>query len=199
VAERPLQQEAVILAAGQSLRAGGFKMAFDLGGVSLLGWNIELFSRCCNRITVVGGHKIDRIKALLKDYPKVRLVDNRDYKRGMFSSVLAGAADIEGDCFICPGDYPSIQYDTLKTLLEGEGAVRLPVYKGKKGHPVWLNSSEMDLLRRQDSCYNLRDFIEERGYFPVPVEDGGVLFDIDYKGDYQRFLKGESYEKQSSC
>jgi len=129
--------DAVILAAGYSSRVGDFKPALNLYGKSILQRCIESMSDFCENIIVVGGHQYDVICDIVRDIPKVKTVKNEHFKLGMFSSVRSGIKEVTSNrFFIIPGDQPVVKKETFKELLDHEGDIIIPRYKGKKGHPV---------------------------------------------------------------
>lgn len=181
--------EAVILAAGESRRAGGCKMEMLLDGKPLLQRNIERFSPVCSRILVVTGAWEEKVKKLVSDYPMVEVIHNPSFQEGMFCSILCGVKESREDFFLCPGDYPHIRLSTLEALASSEGDIRVPVYRRKRGHPVYLKKEVKELLLREDSRYNLREFTRSCGVQEVPVEDPGILHDLDRVEDFQKYGK----------
>jgi molybdenum cofactor cytidylyltransferase len=181
--------DAVLLAAGYSSRAGDFKLSWPIEGVPLLVRQTTLFSTCCDRIYVVGGHWIDQVKDLVKGISSVQVVENPHYQEGMFSSVQAGVARVKGDFFICPSDYPGIAPVTLTELAESPGPISIPTYRGKKGHPLFMKSKYRDIVLHEEKSSNLRNIIAREGFLPVPVDDRGILYDIDTLDDYRRYVE----------
>lgn len=191
--------EAIILAAGLSSRAGCFKMEINVGGKPLLARQIELFSQLCERIIVVGGYQIERIRRITDTYPNVVLAHNRNYEDGMFSSVQCGVRQAQDSFFLTPGDYPFLGLEVLQKILQHSGPVRIPVFKGRKGHPVFIESQLIEPLLQYKADSNLREFIGEQRVALVPVEDEAILFDIDTVDDYKNFVKMKNegkYEKE---
>jgi molybdenum cofactor cytidylyltransferase len=182
--------EGVVLAAGYSSRAGAFKPELDLGGKTVIERCVDGLAGVCSRIVVVGGYQIEKIRAILKDYPQVEVVYNRDYAAGMFSSVKAGALQVRGErFFITPGDYPLINPAVCQKLLAVDHAIVIPAFGGRKGHPVLMAGSLAQELRRAADADNLRDFIRRKGFQILEVEDEGILMDLDTPEDYQRILE----------
>ncbi|WP_132249962.1 nucleotidyltransferase family protein [Natranaerovirga pectinivora] len=178
--------EGVILAAGFSSRANAFKMALDFDGKSILQRNIEVMYPFCNRIIVVGGYKVEIIKELIKDYDKVELIYNEEYEKGMFSSVKAGIAKVKSARFLfTPGDYPLLSERTYNSLLEVDGEVVIPIYKGRKGHPIVLHNKLIPLILKEPMDSNLKAFIQNREIQLVKVEEKGILMDVDTIEDYE--------------
>ncbi len=177
--------EGIVLAAGLSSRAGTNKLIFDVYGKTVIEQCILGMYALCSRIIVVGGHRIEDIKNILCEYPKVELIYNIDYLDGMFSSVKKGIANIkEEKFFLIPGDYPLIDEKTYKDMLNIDEDIVIPVYNGKRGHPLLMKSCLIKELLENNSYKTLRDFISiKKGCF-VNVGDPGVLIDIDTMEDY---------------
>ncbi len=182
--------EGVVLAAGYSSRAGAFKPELDLGGKTVIERCVDGLAAVCSRVVVVGGFRIERIRAILEGYPGVEVVYNRDYATGMFSSVKAGTLQVRAErFFVTPGDYPLINPAVCRELLAVDGAIVIPAWGGRKGHPVLMAGSLATALVQADASDNLRDFIHRKGFQTLEVDDEGILLDIDTPEDYQRILK----------
>ena len=188
--------EAILLAAGLSSRAGDFKLAWTIGEKPLLVRQVELFSGVCHRIFVVGGHRIEEVCNLVECYSSVEIVENANFEQGMFSSVQTGVEQVSEDFFICPADYPSISSKTLGQLADGSGTIRIPLFQGRKGHPVFFEKQCKAGILEEPSNSTLRMFIEKRSFTALELDDPGILHDIDTKEDYARFIG--SLESNSS-
>jgi molybdenum cofactor cytidylyltransferase len=103
----------------------------------------------------------------------------------MFSSVKEGFRHVQHDrFFFIPGDYALVNTKVYKILSDVSGDIVIPTYNGKKGHPVLINKSVAEELLKNQEFSNLRDFINYKGFTAVPVEDEGILIDIDTAEDY---------------
>jgi len=196
-AENPVEFEGVVLAAGFSSRTGPglFKMELPFRGKTLLENTIASLLPVCSRVMVVGGYQFERVRAIVEPYPNVEPVANPNYPAGMFTSVRAGVARVKAQWFfITPGDYPLIEAATCQALLEARDAhpaarVFIPVYGGRKGHPVLMARSLVPALLMEPEHSNLRAFINRNGFIPVEVSDNGILADIDTMEDYWSLLE----------
>lgn len=179
--------DAVILAAGYSSRVDDFKPAMDLFGKSILQRCIESMSDYCDSIIVVGGHQYETICDLVKDIPKVKAVQNEHFELGMFSSVRRGIKDVRsGRFFIIPGDQPVVRTDTFKLLLESNGDIVIPRYKGKKGHPALFDSKLIEEILSWADTEILRNYIHgKEQVIIVDVDDPGIGMDVDTAEDYE--------------
>lgn len=183
--------EGIILAAGLSSRAGTYKMTLEFKGRTIIENVIEEMLSHVQRIIVVGGYRIEILKPVVEKYEKVELVFNENYEEGMFSSVKKGISNIKGDrFFITPGDYPLIENGVYKKLLGNDGDIVIPVYDGKRGHPVLIKSSLINKIN-SNNYLSLRDFIKDSTPVMVPVDCPGILVDIDTMDDYRGILKYE--------
>ena len=177
--------DGVVLAAGLSSRAGRFKMELNLGDKTLIEHSIAGMYAVVDRVIVVGGHKIERIREILQEYSKVEIVYNEHYRQGMFSSVQEGLRHVSGECFFLqPGDLPLISEEIYRRMLEASGDVIIPTYKGRKGHPALMRSRLIDAILHQPDTSTLRDYIGRVGYAQVEVDDEGIVLDVDDLEDY---------------
>ena len=179
--------EGVILAAGLSSRAGGFKPSLELGGKTMIARCLEGMEEVCDRIIVVGGHEFERLCALVEGSPKVDCIENPHYQRGMFTSVKAGLGRVGADrCFVLPVDVPLVPRVVYERLLSVQADVVIPSFHGKSGHPVCLSSRVIpSILARPDES-SLRDALHEMGFQIIEVEAAEILMDIDTPEDYRR-------------
>jgi molybdenum cofactor cytidylyltransferase len=186
--------EAVVLAAGRSSRAGGFKPALDCGGVPLVVRAVRAFAVVCARVWLVTGYRGDEVAALVAGEPGVTAVANPDWERGMFSSVRAGAARVTADrFFVTPGDLPLLNPGVVAALARVPGSVVAPVFEGQGGHPVLLDHSWVARILVAGLESNLRDLLAGTGRTEVAMADDGVLRDIDTCEDYEDYLRRTSW------
>ena len=177
--------EAVILAAGFSSRAGVFKMALDFNGKTMLQRNIESMYKFCNRMIVVGGYQVEKIQALTTAYEKVKVVYNESFQEGMFSSARKGMGFVKAErFFFTPGDYPLLTEEVCKALLEAEGEVIVPSFKGRKGHPILLGNSCIQEIMEEPKDSNLKLYLHKKQCTIIEVDNEGILLDVDTIEDY---------------
>lgn len=181
--------EGVILAAGLSFRAGQFKMTVPLGGKTVIERCVLGMYDVCARIVVVGGFRIDKLRWVLKNYSKVEVLYNPAYHESMFTSVKAGLAMAAGErIFVTPGDYPLIGPKVYQRMLELKAPVVVPLYDGKKGHPLLITREVALRLLVQTDYDRLDKFIDAIGFETVDVHDQGILIDLDTPQDYRRLI-----------
>ncbi len=114
---------------------------------------------------------------------------------GMGDSIAAGVRSTPNDVgwLILPADLPLIQSSTLVQVaqaLRGGAAAAQPVHQGQKGHPVGFGPASGPALAAlsgaQGAAPVLRALREAGRVVDVPVEDAGVLTDIDTLADLAR-------------
>ena len=146
-------------------------------------------------ITVVVGKYRDVIRQTLGSLP-VKVVENRHPNADMADSVRTGMGaevhDGTSGIMICLSDYPLITCETIQEIIKmhrnASDDIIMPVYREKNGHPVIFPAQ---LLTQIHQGGTLRDII--RAYPDrvrrVPVDDFGVVMDMDTQQDYQNILK----------
>jgi molybdenum cofactor cytidylyltransferase len=184
-----MKYDAVVLAAGYSSRMGTGKMAMAIKNTTVLGSVIETLLDICGKIVVVGGHDIGLIKGITDKYKSVKLIENKDYALGMFSSVKCGVKEMTGDFFLVPGDYPVVKKSTYRSLMESNGDFAVPVYKGRKGHPVLIREKLISDLLDEPIESNLKVFRSKCKTDFISVDDEGILLDVDTPDDYEYIKK----------
>lgn len=185
----------VILAAGRSSRMGQTKALMPLEGIPMICRVVEtcLESEFVSTVIVVTGHERSGTEPVLAAYP-VTLVHNADYLNGeMLSSVQAGVRALPEGCtafFLMPGDQPLVEastYEAVGRCMRDSGPpVVLPVYDGKRGHPVLISGlliQEILSLAPGDTLKTALSRHRDRSV-EIAVSDSGVVFDVDTPEDY---------------
>ena len=176
----------IILAGGKSTRIGENKLLLELFNLPLIKHTITSIEPFVNKIVIVTGRYHEELSNALKGYD---IIYNKDYEKGMFSSVLAGVKKVDGDFLILPGDCPFVKEETYIKLLNASGLLRVPTYKGKHGHPLYFNSSLKEKLLSEDINSSLKAFRDKIGYVEVEVDDENILNDIDTFKDYEKLVE----------
>jgi molybdenum cofactor cytidylyltransferase len=191
----PGSVEAIILAAGSSVRLQMFKPGALLFGSPLIDHCIQGLRHCCERIIVVGGNRIELLTDLLargREYtsPAVELVENPDWEQGMFTSIRTGIAHVRAErFFVLPVDCPRVPPDVHRLLLAEDANVVVPAYFGKRGHPILLHRSIIADIVHEPEQSSLRAVVSRAGIREVSVGAPEVLFDIDTPDDLDRITR----------
>jgi molybdenum cofactor cytidylyltransferase len=101
----------------------------------------------------------------------------------MFSSVKKGVSCIKNDFFLIPGDYPLVKKQTIDKLIASSGEIRVPIYNGRKGHPIFIEKELIQELLEEPITSNLKVFRDRHTVNYVEVDDKGILLDVDYEED----------------
>jgi molybdenum cofactor cytidylyltransferase len=179
--------DGVLLAAGRSSRAGVFKMAAELAGKPLLIWSLETMNAHCPRVIVVAGFAAEKVRGLAAGRPGVEVVVNENFAAGMLTSVQTGVRLIRTRrFFLLPGDMPLVKASVFRKLLGCGAEIAVPVWGGRRGHPVLLDSRLIPDLLAEPPASSLGRFIARRGFETVEVDDPGIVADLDDPGDLRR-------------
>lgn len=184
----------MILAAGESRRAGSPKLLLPWGGKTIIETVIDrVIQSKVDRILVVLGAYEDRIRKKIQNLPVTTTV-NRAYHRGMLSSIQHGFASLPDHAraaLVFLGDQPSIPSTVLDRIIDAwertqKGIVR-PVCKGKGGHPLLVDLKYREEVKRLDPNTGLVSLVREHAddMREIEVDDVGILIDIDTIENYQ--------------
>jgi molybdenum cofactor cytidylyltransferase len=184
----------VIMAAGRSARMGSPKALLDAGGVSFLARILNaLREGGASPLLVVVADLAGPIAEEASDHGG-EVVLNPDPSEGPISSLRAGLRALSPEVaavLLCPVDHPLFGPSTARTLIQGFLEARppllVPVFQGRRGHPVLLGREVFPELLEgnlpEGARTVVRRYLQER--LQVPVDDPGILVDIDTPDDYR--------------
>ena len=141
---------AILLAAGQSKRLRGEnKLTKLFKGKPLI--NHILFSLIkskVNKIIIVLGFEHLKIKTKLLKNKKINFVINKNYKKGMSSSIKTGLKKLPKNnkgFLIVLGDMPNITKTTINkiclSITRSDKEIILPKFKNRTGNPIGFKHS----------------------------------------------------------
>ncbi len=179
---------AIVLAAGTSSRMGEPKPLLSVAGRPLLEHVLSsVRGSHVEDIVVVLGQEADRVRADVS-MDGARAIVNDAYAEGMSTSIRAGlrAADPHADGFlIVLGDQPFVSSATLDALIarrdRSRAEILIPTYRGRRGNPVLVDrslSEEIQSITGDQGCRAIFGHHPGR-ILEVPVEDPGILIDLD--------------------
>jgi len=188
---------AIVLAAGLSRRMGVQKLLLPFGSKTVIAHIVDqLTASSVDEVQVVVGCQGKRVSRELSGRP-VSIVNNSNYKSGMLSSVRCGLHAITQQCrvvLVVLGDQPSVTTklidQMLQTFASTEKQILVPLYNGKRGHPIVFSATySKEILTHYDNV-GLRGLLyaHKEDIFELPVKTSGVLSDMDCPQDYQREL-----------
>ena len=190
---------AILLAAGGSKRMGVNKLALPWGRKTVLEHCVNVLLRSKIREVVVV--LSDRTKVLAERLrgPKVKLVMNPNYHRGISTSIRRGvqAVDRKNDgILIALGDQPLLRTKTINALVhalvQGNGKIIVPVFRGRRGHPVLFGPTFAKELLHLKGDIGARSLLQKhlKSVFEVRTKSEGVVTDMDTWEDYRKRLQG---------
>ena len=137
-----------------------------------------------------------RIAALARRADEITFILNPHPDRGQISSLQCGlkaAARGADGVFFTPVDSPGVQRETVLALKNafGDADYVVPVFSGKRGHPVLLRASCAAEVMTLPAGATARDLLQARRAATrfVEVPDSAILDDIDDAAAYERWRK----------
>jgi len=195
---------AVVLGAGLSSRMGAQKLLLPFGGKTVIAHIADqLLASSVDQVIVVVGHKGRKVGEELSGR-KVTIVENPDYESGMLSSVRCGLSHLPANCsaiLVALGDQPSITPQLVDKVLQAfaatEKRILVPLYNGRRGHPLLFSTFYRDEVLTGFDEVGLRGLLHAHpeDVFELTVSSSAVLSDMDCPEDYRREL--ERIEEQA--
>lgn len=187
---------AIVLAAGKSVRIGRPKALLPTpDGTPFLAVILDTMTgTAVDEVRVVVGHAAQQVIDMGGLVRHV-VVHNRDYERGMLSSVQAGVRALPPGTtafLIWPVDQPLVRGDTVDRIIaawkEGHAPVVIPVYAGKRGHPTLFSAKLSNEMLRAPDDEGARAVVRAHAktLVEVEVDDPGILTDIDTLQAYRK-------------
>ena len=192
---------ALVLGAGESRRMGTQKLLLPWGAKTVIEHIVdELLASRIDQVLVITGHDHKRLALTLSDYA-VTLVHNDRYTQGMLSSVRCGLNALPEPChgvLVALGDQPTLKTSTVDCLVDQfsrHPGIVLPMYQGKRGHPLLFSATYIPEILTQYDDTGLRGLLQahEQNIKEVTVDSPAILQDIDTPDDYQE--QSESTER----
>lgn len=185
---------AIVLAAGESKRMGSPKMLLDFGGVTMLERVIENItnSKISDTIVVLGAER-DKLTEIIERMP-VSHCFNENYREGMLSSVKCGFRNVPADTdavLVFQGDQPFISPEVINSVIEkylsSDFGLVMPVFNGKRGHPLLIDSRYFNEIELLDSSEGLRSLARRNSedVLEVNTNQPGILRDFDTYAEYR--------------
>lgn len=157
---------------------------------------------------VVTGEHHDLIAPVLEGTGGAALFNPR-HPEGQLGSLLHGLrwafARTAGDWVLATlVDVPRVQSSTVRALVEATGgtdarAVR-PAYGDKHGHPVVWRRDVLALLESSEPALGartvMRSLAAQGAVLDLPVDDAGVLTDLDTPEEYEAWVTHENLKSK---
>jgi molybdenum cofactor cytidylyltransferase len=194
---------AIILAAGFSQRMQRFKPLLPLGGGTVADHVIQTYLENGVNVVLVVGHRHNDLIDGLK-IKNIRIVENPDYAKGMFTSIKTGVRCLGEDyraTFIAPVDIPLVKSATIRDLLSAAeqqpGQIIYPTFKGTRGHPTLIPYGIFPAVLESPEGGNLKSLLQSSENIAIQIEvpDRNILLDIDNPADYEELLRRFQQDK----
>src|ERR1700736_497967 len=182
---------AIVLAAGEAARFGQCKQLMRLGDKPLLQHVIDNLAQSkIDEVVVVLGARADEIREQIQ-LGKASAILNPDYANGMSTSIQAGLRAIDADAaMIVLADQPLVTSRTLDALIDeyrrSKPSVVIPTFNGFRGNPVIVDRSLFDEMMTIRGDVGCRAIFGNHPVHMLPVDDRGVVTDIDTMEEYER-------------
>ena len=186
---------AVIPAAGRSIRMGRPKALLDAGGKTFLARIIAVLEDGGASPLLVVVRDIEGPVAEEARRLGVNVIRNPDPSRGPISSFQAGIRALPGEApgvLLAPVDHPLFSPETVEALIgafaETRPSLVVPAFDGWRGHPVLFSRALFEELLQEDLPEGARTVVRRHfsSRLQLPVEDAGILADIDTPEEYRR-------------
>jgi molybdenum cofactor cytidylyltransferase len=180
------------------------KQLLELGGKTLLQRVLgNVRAARVSDIVVVLGFQAETIAQQVST-DGMKVVINEAYEQGMGGSLRVGLSALDAQteaALIVLGDQPLVRSATLDLIIDryerSVAQIVIPTYRGFRGNPVLLDRSvfgEVMALTGDIGCRAIFGDHTE-GIVKAPVDDIGILLDIDSREDYARLQSfGQSLE-----
>jgi molybdenum cofactor cytidylyltransferase len=192
---------AVILAAGASTRMGTAKQLLLLDGRPLLQHVLNnVRASGVSEIILVLGFAASEIQREI-DVRNVRVVLNENHEQGMGISLKLGLSAVNSQAesaIIVLADQPFVKPALLDQLIiehqRSRAPIVIPTYRGFRGNPVLLDRSVFPEVMALDGDIGCRAIFGKHleGILKVPVNDVGILLDIDRQSDFEALRNADN-------
>ena len=198
----------VILAAGESSRMGRDKALLPLhpglpggqaGRQNFLQHLMDVLRGEVSPLLIVLGHHAPEIEAQIVSTDDAVVLRNPNYPLGQLSSLHVALRYLESrqatGVLVCLVDHPAITREVVRLLLERFEKTRAPIViptdRGRRGHPILfarpLFQELLDAPIEEGARFVVRRHAAEVDL--VETGEEGILLDVDLPGDYERWLK----------
>lgn len=184
----------IVLAAGASERMGRCKALLRIGKRPAVEVVLGALSGAgLSPVAVVVGRHADEILSEA-DLGDAEIVDHPGWAAGRTSSIQAGLRALPDDCravVLALVDMPYVKSSTVEALVDTFHALPnsqavIPIHRNRRGHPILLARSLFAKIDALGPDEPLRNLLRDARAVEVPVDDPGVLVDLDTPEDLDR-------------
>ena len=186
---------AILLAAGESKRVPSEnKLIKKFKGKPLINHILQsLIKSKVNKIIIMLGHEHTKIKQLILKSKKISLVINKNYKKGMSTSIKLGLTNITKNnkgFMIVQSDMPFIRSSHINkihtSLLKKNNLVHVLRYKKRIGNPIGFNISIINKFKKIKGDIGAKYIVKKltKNTNFIKVSTNKIFKDINLKKDF---------------
>lgn len=190
---------AVIAAAGISGGYYSYEQMGQISGLDMLRRMIISFKRAgVDDVVVITGYQAEETEKYLARLGVIFLRSPDYQTEEMITSAVRGLTYLKERCeriFFCPAGVSLFQEETLLKMtdqpIEKEPGIIIPVWEGRKGHPILIDSRLTDQLASYQGEGGLKEAFRVQK-IPVnllTVEDAGVAVYTAKKEEFERIYE----------
>jgi molybdenum cofactor cytidylyltransferase len=179
----------ILLAAGAGTRFGGGKLLAPLHGQPLVLHALATLQGAVDEVIAVVRPGDDALHLALRD-AGARLLTCERAAGGMGFSLACAARAVPAQraVLVALGDMPGIAVATMRQVratLDAGADIAVPAHQGRRGHPVGFASHFLPELAALDADQGARALLRRHAerMTEIPVDDAGILTDIDTPAD----------------
>ena len=142
--------KAILLAAGQSKRMKSENKLIKLyKNKPLINYSLNVLTKSkVNKIIIVLGHQFKEVKKIIKKNKKIIFTYNKNYKKGMASSIKNGLKKISKNdkgFIVAQSDMPFVKQSDINKICRSINSKKFLIhalkYKTRVGNPIGFDSS----------------------------------------------------------
>ena len=186
---------AILLAAGQSKRISKEnKLIKKFKDIPLINHILKsLIKSKVNKIIIVLGHDRNKVKKILLKNKKITFVINKNYKKGMSSSIKFGLRKITKSSkgfMIIQSDMPFIKSSHINkiytSLLKKNYLVHALKYKNRIGNPIGFNKTVINRFKKLKGDIGAKYMVKrlKNNTNFIKVNSKKIFKDLDLKKDF---------------
>jgi len=184
---------AILLAAGKSKRMiDENKLSKKFRNIPLLNHAIKnILDSHVDELIIVLGYEKEFINKLIPKNSKIKIIFNKNFVRGMSSSIKVGLNYLSKDTeffFICLGDMPMINKKIYNRLISfrNKKDIIVPMYNNVQGNPVLFSKLIKPSIMSIDGDAGAKKILaeNEEKILKVKINDTNINKDFNTKKDF---------------
>ena len=196
ILERREQIGGLILAAGKAQRFGSPKILMDWGGIPVIRRiALTAIQSGLSPVVLVLGAYTSEVYPYLQDLPLV-IIDNLEWLNGQSTSLIKGINAFSGrvgGVVVLLADQPHISTNTIRKIVRTHQTqsypIIIPTVTGKRANPVLFDRHTFPEINKISGDVGGRVLFTQFPVLELPIQDKGLLLDIDTTEDYRRMKK----------